>query len=374
MYSVLSYGRMAVDGARIDAYGRAIERAVRPGSIVVDLGCGTGIMSLLALRAGARRVHAIEMDSSVWLARDLAAANGYGDRLVVHHGSSFDVDLDEPADVVIADLRGSSPLFGENLTAMEDAKRRLLAPGGVLMPVRDRLFVALAETDAHRQGLGRGWASFERNGFDAAAARFATLNCTYTDEGMTINANQLVSEAKVWAELEYGEPFSHSLSATVDLAITRGGTAHSLAIWFEATIYEDLAYTNAPGHDMVYSRILLPLLEPVRVSVGETAHVTIRTDYGGDQWAWDTAIAGRPRVRQATFLGLPASPQSLLRASLEATPSRSSPGDRAARILAMMDGTRSVREIVDALAASEPAVRREAIADEVKSCVRRYSR
>lgn len=153
MYSLLSYGRMAVDGARMDAYGRAIERAVRPGSIVVDLGCGTGIMSLLALRAGARRVHAVEIDPAIWLARDLAVANGYGDKLVVHHCSSLDLELEEPADVVIADLRGSSPLFGQNLAALEDAKRRLLTPGGVLTPVRDRLFVALAETEAHRQGL-----------------------------------------------------------------------------------------------------------------------------------------------------------------------------------------------------------------------------
>lgn len=374
MYSLLSYGRMAVDGARMDAYGRAIERAVRPGSIVVDLGCGTGIMSLLALRAGARRVHAVEIDPAIWLARDLAVANGYGDKLVVHHCSSLDLELEEPADVVIADLRGSSPLFGQNLAALEDAKRRLLTPGGVLTPVRDRLFVALAETEAHRQGLGRAWASFERNGFDAAAARFATLNSTYTDEGTPINANQVVSDAKAWAEVQYGEPVARSLSATVDLAITRGGIAHSLVIWFEATIYDDLGYSNAPGRDMVYSRIVLPLLEPVRVSVGEAARVTLRTDDGGDQWAWDTEIAGRPRVRQATFLGLPASPQSLLRASLEATPSRSSAGERAARILEMMNGTRTIREMVDALAASEPNVRRESIADEVKSCIHRYSR
>jgi len=374
MYSVLSYGRMAVDGVRIDAYSRAIQSAVRPGSVVVDLGCGTGIMSLLALRAGARRVHAVEMDPAVWLARDLAVANGFGDKLVVHHGSSYDVELEERADVVVADLRGSLPLFGENLAAMEDAKRRLLAPGGVLMPVRDRLFVALAETEAHRLDLERGWASFERNGFEAGAARSATLNCAYTDETAPVQANHVISEAKAWAEIRYGEPFSRALSATVDLAMTRGGTAHSLVVWFEATVHDDITYANAPGNQLVYKRIVLPLLEPVRVSIGETARVTLRTDVGGDQWAWDTEIAGRPRVRQATFLGLPASPESLLRESAAATPSRTAPGDRAARILEMMNGTRSIREITDALTASETGTRPETIADEVKSCVRRYGR
>lgn len=375
MYSVLSYGAMALDAVRMDAYSRAIARTVRPGSIVVDLGCGTGFMSLLALRAGARRVHAIEMDSAVWLARDLAEANGYGDRFVVHHKSSFDVTLEEPADVIVADLRGSSPLFGQNLAAMEDAKRRLLAPGGVLMPAHDRLFVALAESEGHRRDLERGWACFERNGFDASAARSATLNYTYSDADRPLQANQLLSEAKQWAEVRYGEPFSRSFDATVDLAITRGGSAHCLVVWFEATLYDDIRYSNAPGHVLVYNRTLLPLLEPVPVSVGETARVTLRTDVGGDRWAWDTEIAGRPRVRQATFLGRPASAESLLRESLAATPSRSPTGDRAARILELMDGKRSVREIVDLIAASETdARRREEISDEVRSCARSYGR
>jgi protein arginine N-methyltransferase 1 len=375
MYSVLSYGRMAVDAVRMDAYARAIASAVRPNSVVIDLGCGTGIMSLLALRAGARRVHGVEMDAAVWVARDLAASNGYGDKFVVHHGSSLDLVLDEPADVVVSDLRGSFPLFGQHLAALEDAKRRLLAPGGVLMPVRDRLFVAIAQTDAHRLDLERGWAGIERNGFDASAARYATLNSAYTDDTSPVRADQLVSEPKVWAELRYGEPFTRSLNATVDLAITRGGTAHAVVIWFEATIHGDIGYTNAPGHNAVYQRLVFPLLDPVRVAAGETARVTLRTDVGGDQWAWDTEIAGGSRVRQATFLGMPASAQSLIRESPTAVPSRSPSGDRAVRALEMMDGQHTLEQIADELAVSAGAdVRRETILDEVKSCARRYAR
>jgi SAM-dependent methyltransferase len=374
MYSVLSYGQMAADGVRMDAYARAIKQTVRPGSVVVDLGCGTGIMSLLALRAGARRVHAVDMDPAVWVARELAAENGYADKLEVHHGSSFDLELTERADVVIADLRGSFPLFQQNVATMEDARSRLLVPGGVLMPAHDRLFVAIVEADGHRRQLEEGWQSVERHGFNASAARSATLNWVYSDDDAPVRGNHVLSETKQWGEIHYGEPFTRSFGATVDLDFARGGTAHALALWFEATVQDGIVYSNAPGHQLVYKRTLLPLLEPVRVDVGDRARVTLRTDVGGDQWAWETEIGAHPRTRQATFLGLPASPQSLLRESLAGTPSTSPAGDRAARLLAMMDGTHTVLELVDSLASAEPAMRREGIVDEVKSCVRRYAR
>lgn len=374
MYSVLSYGQMAADGVRMDAYARAIKQSVRPGSVVVDLGCGTGIMSLLALRAGARRVHAVDMDPAVWVARELAAENGYADKLEVHHGSSFDLELSERADVVIADLRGSFPLFQQNVATMEDARSRLLIPGGVLMPAYDRLFVAIVEAEGHRRQLEEGWSSLESHGFKASAARSATLNWVYSDDDAPVRGNHVLSETKQWGEIHYGEPFTRSFGATVDLGIARGGTAHALALWFEATVQDGIVYSNAPGHQLVYKRTILPLLEPVRVDVGDRARVTLRTDIGGDQWAWETEIGVHPRTRQATFLGLPASPQSLLRESLAGTPSKSPTGDRAARLLAMMDGTRTILELVDSLASAEPGTRREGIVDEVKSCVRRYAR
>jgi SAM-dependent methyltransferase len=365
---------MAGDTLRMEAYARAIAQSVRPGHVVVDLGCGSGIFSLLALQAGARRVHAIDVNPAVWLARDLAAANGFAGKLEVHEKSSFDVELPEQADVIIADMRGSSPFYEHNLAALEDARKRWLAPGGVLLPSRDRLFVALIEAERLYEHFENGWVHLERQGFDASAARVATLNSVYSDEEALVLANQVLSEAKPWTEVLYGEPFERSIGATVELPVTRGGTAHALATWFEATVRDGIVYDNAPGKKLVYKRTILPLLEPVRVERGDSARVTLRTEASGVQWAWDTAIGERARFRQATFLGVPTSPETLLRESLGATPGRSPAGDRAARILAMMDGTRSVHEIADAIASSEPGIRATSLLDEVKTCVRRYAR
>ena len=93
MYSVVDYGHMASEGVRMDAYARALAQVVRPGAVVLDIGAGTGIFSLLAARAGARRVHAVDVNPAIWLLRDLAAENGLSDRIQVHQSSSIGLEL-----------------------------------------------------------------------------------------------------------------------------------------------------------------------------------------------------------------------------------------------------------------------------------------
>ncbi|MDH3444335.1 MAG: 50S ribosomal protein L11 methyltransferase, partial [Deltaproteobacteria bacterium] len=56
MYSIFDYGSMIADHVRMDAYARALRRAVTADSVVLDIGTGTGIFALLACQFGARRV------------------------------------------------------------------------------------------------------------------------------------------------------------------------------------------------------------------------------------------------------------------------------------------------------------------------------
>ena len=90
---------MIADHVRMAAYEQALRRTVRPDSVVVDIGTGTGIFSLLACQFGARKVYAIEPDSAIEVAREIAAANGYQDRITFIQDLSTAVTLPEGADV-----------------------------------------------------------------------------------------------------------------------------------------------------------------------------------------------------------------------------------------------------------------------------------
>jgi protein arginine N-methyltransferase 1 len=382
MYSVLDYGFMATDRVRMDAYARAIARAVKPGAVVLDIGTGTGICTLLAARAGARHVHAVDVNAAVWLAREVAAENGLADRITFHQRSSFDLVLPEQVDVIVSDMRGVTPLADDHTAVIRDARRRLLKPGGTMLPVRDRLFVAAAESESVASKLSLGWKGFERLGFESKAVQSSVLNTSYTDARLPLFASDVLTTSEPWHTLEYATYDGAAPVGSVDLDVRRPGSANCLVVWFEATIFEDLQFSTAPGQALVYGRLILPLAEPVRLDERDRMAVTLRVDERGERWGWDTTVvdaagATKARLRQATFLGAPASPNDLLRSSMATRPSLSEKGARVHRVLGAMDGQRTVEDLVGvARGGSDEAapLSNERLVDQVRAIVSSYAK
>src|SRR5690349_19542322 len=109
MYNVSAHGDMIFDNARAVQYLSALRAAIRPGDVVLDLGCGIGLFALAAARAGADRVYAIDDASVTRIAKMISERNGFGHRIQFVSGNSKDVTLPERVDVIVADLRGVLP-------------------------------------------------------------------------------------------------------------------------------------------------------------------------------------------------------------------------------------------------------------------------
>ena len=133
------------DAARLDTWHAAILATVRPGDVVLDLGAGMGILSLFACQAGAARVYAVESEPSVELARLVAADNGLEERIICLGERSQDVELPERADVLLTDTTETFGLNGQLLSAVIDARERLLKPEARLLPGEIELRVAPVE-------------------------------------------------------------------------------------------------------------------------------------------------------------------------------------------------------------------------------------
>src|SRR5262245_53393233 len=179
MYSLDQFASMFSDRLRMDAYTAAIARAVKPNDAVLDLGCGPGIFALLACKAGARRVYAIDTNSVVDFGRHLAAANGYKERVQFLCGDSRQVRLPERVNVVISDVRGVLPLYSHSVGTLEDARTRLLAEGGQMLPTRDTLICAIVEVPKYYRGLADAWKSIPQ--LDLSAGLPLVLNGVYRE-------------------------------------------------------------------------------------------------------------------------------------------------------------------------------------------------
>lgn len=163
------------DKARNDAYDAALRRAIRPGSRVFEIGAGTGLLAMMAARAGAAAVVTCEANPIVArMASEIIASNGFADRVrvVAKHSSAVDLDADlgGPADVLVSEIFSNDTVGEGAIPSIEDAWRRLLVRDARIIPARVRVVVALAEdrrVDRHEIGIVSG---FDLSGFNAVAA------------------------------------------------------------------------------------------------------------------------------------------------------------------------------------------------------------
>ena len=126
---------MVGDDVRTSAFRASIAATVRPGDVVLDVGAGSGILSLFAAQAGAARVYGIERaPAAAALARRIVADNGLDDRVQIVDGDAESALLPEPVDVIVSEWCGVFGVDENMLAPVLAARDRWLKPGGRLIP------------------------------------------------------------------------------------------------------------------------------------------------------------------------------------------------------------------------------------------------
>jgi protein arginine N-methyltransferase 1 len=380
MYSIADYWKMMGDHVRREAYGEALRRSVRPGSMVVNIGAGTGVFALQACRLGARRVVAIEPDGIIEVARELVAANGFADRIELIQALSTEVTLDEPADVVVSDLRGVLPLHGHHLPSIRDA-RRFIGPSGVLIPQRDVIFGAVVEAPDLYRDLVAPWGDGPQGLDFAAARRFAVDRWTKA----RVSSRQLLVEPQEWVTLDYRTVEEADVRGELRWTADRSGTAHGLCAWFEATLVDGVTFSTGPDQpERIYGSGFFPFTEPIEVEGGDAISVDLAANLIGDAyvWRWKTRVASgadgpvKADFSQSNFAGAAISPAALRAGSPDAIPELNEDGEIDRAILDAMTGQASLQSIADDVLgrfASRFASADDALA-RVREVARRYGR
>ncbi len=309
------------DSVKIDRYRRALATLVTPDSVVLDLGCGTGLLGLLAVRLGARHVYAVDNGSILELARQIAEANGAGDRITHIKAMSTSVELPELVDIVVADQLGGLGYEPGVLAYYADARQRLLKRGGAFVPDRLRLLLAPVQS-AEITNEVEFWTT-RPDDFDVSAAVAYVSNDVHSPK---LDSDDLLAEPVVVREQPTWINESFTLEAS--FAVERDGVLQAIAGLFEAVMAEGVLMSNNPrstDHMQHRWNSLYPLPEPVAVRARDSVSAVIDVDVDDERVTWRVNVGNRT-FKQSTFFSSLLTPDDIRGLSKDHVPQLGSKG------------------------------------------------
>ncbi len=353
-----SYIQLLAEDARLEAVKRALAVAVRPGDVVVDLGTGTGAFALFAARAGARRVYAVERDEIVEVARSLVLANDAADIVTVIEADATTWVPPEPVNVVVyEDLEDVG--IGATLGSLTSRLRRYLAPGGRFVPESITVRAAPVEHEAqHRRGFP--WSDGRAYGLDLTPlkemAAHVRSNCALRRDDLP------AAPASLFAH-EVGQPLAPQGEATASFVVQREGTMHGVAVWFDAVLAPGVDWSNAPAEKpTIWQNAFLHTRAAPQVRPGDRVRVRLsHAPWGAESWIWSWHVeiedAGGTvsySEQRSDFHALPMSAARLRARSLDLPLEPGRSAEKLSRVLELVDGRRSARELGEELSSRFP--------------------
>jgi protein-L-isoaspartate O-methyltransferase len=266
------YFNMVRDAPRHAVYERVMRCALANGESVLDLGAGAGLFAMMAARAGAGQVIACERKPAVAdAARAVIARNGLEDRVRVVGKPSTElvlgVDLEAPVDVLIWDNLANDLVGAAALPAIEDAVRRLLKPGGAVIPARGAIMAALAFDEGLETRLMGVAEGFDLTPFNALAKPVYTMKCD--TEGLSLAS----SAAELFGfDFTSGGPF---LAAKAVKPVSASAQrANAIVQWLSLDLDHEESWSTRPGGPALALGLEVhPLAREIVLVDGETRRI-----------------------------------------------------------------------------------------------------
>lgn len=273
----IEYHRTLIaDRVRNEAFAHALKSVIRKGeTTVADIGAGTGILALIAARLGAREVFLYEAAEVAGVAEKVLKANRASNcHLIPCHSSEME---DPPrVDVVVSETLGNYPFEENAIETLNDARRRFLNPGGVIIPGRLEQFVAPVISDRIHGEL----CAWEDVGFDLdlSPAMTMSFNNIYV---RTLAPKELLDDgasAKVWDAIDFTKQNRSARKGEVIWRLPRTTTIFGFATWWAAELVPGITLSTAPDAPRTHwEQLYFPLLTPLKVRGGEAVTISLRS-------------------------------------------------------------------------------------------------
>ncbi|MFW9963133.1 MAG: 50S ribosomal protein L11 methyltransferase [Candidatus Sifarchaeia archaeon] len=255
-FSVLHAASLLGQRIRLDKFGRAIQRVVKKGDYVVDIGTGSGVLAILAAKAGANRVTAIDVNpESLLYAKKAAKMNAVENVVEFFEGSYSNFTSDQKADVVICEMLSSIMLVEQQIPACYHAVEKILKTDGVILPQEITVFIVPVECPEI-------WDRFQ----------YEDLQFPRVVQTATSNATKDLANMKILEKFDLMN-LKEKIIVDKKLQFTAvdNGTIHGLAGVFESKLWGDIQLHMDDG----WKQLFIPLVNPIEVTNGDAFSIRI---------------------------------------------------------------------------------------------------
>ncbi|MEN8694997.1 MAG: 50S ribosomal protein L11 methyltransferase [Akkermansiaceae bacterium] len=270
-----NHGSMVQDETRCQAFRDALFEVVTPDSVVLDIGAGTGILSIFAAQAGAKKVYAVERTPVAQCAREIVARNGLSDRITVIQGEMEALDLPEKVDVIVSEWLGGYGVDENLLPIVIEARDRWLKPGGAMIPGTTTSWMA----PAYDKYLQEEVEFYDSRPYGVDLSLFSEDSQRRTEASCHhIKGKDLACEGQLmWTVDSHTCPVARSngtFEAELEFISEGNGEINVLAAWFETQSAETVQLANAPDHPHTHwGRTVFPIGKTVCVEKGTVIKV-----------------------------------------------------------------------------------------------------
>ncbi|ORX45302.1 S-adenosyl-L-methionine-dependent methyltransferase [Hesseltinella vesiculosa] len=278
--------QMLKDRARTEAYRDFIyeNKDIFKDKVVLDVGCGTGILSMFAAKAGAKQVIAVDNSAIIEKAKLNAKENELDQIITFVRGKVEEIELPvKQVDIIVSEWMGYFLLFEAMLDSVLVARDRWLAPSGILAPSHCRILLAGLDDDSWRDSKMNFWNDVY--GFKMTAMKQPVMNEAIVD---FFNANSIVTDVVPLKDLYLQNITVPKLDfvSKFEFKVKRAGTLEALGGWFDTWFTRDghaipmdqehqqkegetFLTTGPHGEDTHWKQTIFVLAHPLEVKPGD---------------------------------------------------------------------------------------------------------